>query len=1165
MEVIDDSDEDTLMVVEEETVIELNLNDEEIYSENSSDEEQLPTLITHGKMTIRTANNANENLNEKLRLIKSLEHPALRRERLGRRSTYRNLNITKNKHDEYDKIIRNASEFLSGIFKNSTRLCNMSEENFDETYLDTAKYLANEDNSKNDDFTFGTYSRPDTKVAENKTTCMEDTYHKPLQKDKRKSYLSQAQTQKEGQKCEKLYTIKEASDLKSTDDTDRNEISKRNTMGKENKAKISKLNLNECEDEFAQNELNEDCSRNANMQGSKILFANPDTNQMLHNRSESSFDNFNLNFVDKDGIKMKQKCQKEGILAEHELDTTVISRDSTKETNKTIDEFKSRLETHDSNSDGSLRYLNSKFNDYDFYPDWINACIKNNYEIEICILLASEETPDRDSTKQANETIEDFANYDEKSDASLRYLNFKSKEYDTYSELIDICIKEKYNNEVDIILASEEMSDSVNLRNSRHSECLGRDDYDDAMVWINESIKIDYIDITKYITKIENSLYNDTLHEVITCTNCEINNPLYMDEAAKDKWNEEIEIEDNFLAFEENLFFNKIMEEEYHEIRQIILDSEPYLHCFMLPNYKGDEAMSFHVPNQTNIESDLDIHSGHHEIKLPKKGANSETNLKKDHILLDINKSKKEEVDWMIETDIFEQNNSKTELEMHVSYLKENNEDVSSISLKSIRGRKNEILIGSKDHDIIMDMIYDSTEMEYIDMVNSIKEMKNISYNNFVSNMFLEKTTKKSFNKENSSCMEETPIHDMNDDFRSEYEYFSTETDNLINTLIEEEYFEVEKTINDSENNLVEILLFKCREEELLLLNNRVTGDNLENIVSTDGVYEIVAKHGNSEIKQRNMIDKTKNSDNNNKTASKNNILNDSTTEIMVEQSQINFDKNVNVDAEVKVTINNFKHAQTLDTTSQMPTLIPKDTFPSKIVSISRYMEKEDSFGHFEDDEALEQVPRSISVINEQDMDKKQKDMIINPGTLSTEMEQEKVSLDDRKEVQMEATKIISTTFGENHSHAKVYNQNNLVLETTFKSDKIKENLISKIEENIEVIDLYERRIKSMAQTIINHESDCEENIKNMPSFDWNNGRDKDTKDFQTNVCFPDGIVRDFLLILFLVLLGLVLLDLPYYGGDDPYECGDGGGDGLPRVDSCALDGYRLLASQGFM
>ena len=59
--------------------------------------------------------------------------------------------------------------------------------------------------------------------------------------------------------------------------------------------------------------------------------------------------------------------------------------------------------------------------------------------------------------------------------------------------------------------------------------------------------------------------------------------------------------------------------------------------------------------------------------------------------------------------------------------------------------------------------------------------------------------------------------------------------------------------------------------------------------------------------------------------------------------------------------------------------------------------------------------------------------------------------------------------------------------------------------------------------------------------------------------------MRDFLLILFLVLLGLVLLDLPYYGGDDPYECGDGGGDGLPRVDSCALDGYRLLASQGFM
>merc|ERR1719233_667461 len=123
MEFTEDSDEDdTILIVEEETVIELDLslNEEEKNCEDSSGKEQFPSLVTHGKMTIRAANNVNENLNEKLRLTKSLEHPALRSERLGRRNTYKNLNLCKNKQDEYDKIIRSASEFLSGIFPSST-------------------------------------------------------------------------------------------------------------------------------------------------------------------------------------------------------------------------------------------------------------------------------------------------------------------------------------------------------------------------------------------------------------------------------------------------------------------------------------------------------------------------------------------------------------------------------------------------------------------------------------------------------------------------------------------------------------------------------------------------------------------------------------------------------------------------------------------------------------------------------------------------------------------------------------------------------------------------------------------------------------------------------------------------------------------------------------
>ena len=102
--------------------------------------------ITQGKMTIRTASNANENNNEKLKLIKSVEHPMIRNQRLDRRNTYKNLKITKDKQDEYDKITRNASDFISGIFPNASNLNDNYDNSFDNKYIKTDEMISVNDN-----------------------------------------------------------------------------------------------------------------------------------------------------------------------------------------------------------------------------------------------------------------------------------------------------------------------------------------------------------------------------------------------------------------------------------------------------------------------------------------------------------------------------------------------------------------------------------------------------------------------------------------------------------------------------------------------------------------------------------------------------------------------------------------------------------------------------------------------------------------------------------------------------------------------------------------------------------------------------------------------------------------------------------------------------------
>merc|ERR1719219_1731631 len=114
-------------------------------------------------------------------------------------------------------------------------------------------------------------------------------------------------------------------------------------------------------------------------------------------------------------------------------------------------------------------------------------------------------------------------------------------------------------------------------------------------------------------------------------------------------------------------------------------------------------------------------------------------------------------------------------------------------------------------------------------------------------------------------------------------------------------------------------------------------------------------------------------------------------------------------------------------------------------------------------------------------------------------------------------------------------------------SENARQNLISKIQDNIQVIDLYERRIKCIAQTIIEHESECEKNIKYFPQSNVQKGRNKEKLQSKSrwgqvdNNWFLERIGKDLILFLLLLLLGLVLLyltldpsSLPFHGDDVP-------------------------------
>lgn len=185
-----------ILMVEDETVLEVACEIEEIMSDSSSEDEQCPVVITHAKMTIKSSNNKTANGDKRINKTSVLlDHQNIRNQRLHRRNTYRNLKIRKDKKDEYNEIIRNASNFISDIFPQASVVVNHSEDNFDNKYVsinDTSKLnrISNKNmlgnlnhgiskenlnipvakyNHSADNFTYGTFIKPSTKLAENKS------------------------------------------------------------------------------------------------------------------------------------------------------------------------------------------------------------------------------------------------------------------------------------------------------------------------------------------------------------------------------------------------------------------------------------------------------------------------------------------------------------------------------------------------------------------------------------------------------------------------------------------------------------------------------------------------------------------------------------------------------------------------------------------------------------------------------------------------------------------------------------------------------------------------------------------------------------------------------------------------------------------------------------
>jgi len=609
MEFTEDSDEDTIMVVEEE-----------VCSENSSSEEQFPSLVTHGKMTIRAASNLNENLYEKMRLTKSLEHPALRSERLGRRNTYKNLNLCKNKQDEYDKIIRSASEFLSGIFPNSTAFSKTSEHAFDNKY--TMKLTQDDDvYDKKDNFTFGTFSRSNTKIAEHKSTCEKE---KTQQRTKRENCNSlDYHKEIKGQKKENLYTIEEAVDFKSSDDENINEGHKVNIEYREkrNLAKNPKLNINE--DESEKDHVRQ-CSKISNRKENKMLLNNPEANIILHNSPKS----YHVTADEKS--EATQNLEEKIILVNHES-----GLDNDKNMNSELYEGVSKSSNVEERVEDfgifdmkllydiiELEYMDIMKNieeienrsNYSFpsiiYQDRGETFIIDEYENEIHMILLHEALP---KFENVEERIEDFGIFDMKllyDIIELEYmdimknieeienssnLNFPSMTYQDWSET---CIIDEYKNEIHMILLHEVPPGFDNVEERiEYLENIDNTDHYIDMRLIHENVEMEYMEIMK-----ENSFYETILYNTAS-TVCSKDNSILINGLPQHNENIKVQVEDQFRVSENSKSVIGMIEDDYHGVLQTIMDTDITIYEFLSCRYKEsketkDSTKSYKVLNK---------------------------------------------------------------------------------------------------------------------------------------------------------------------------------------------------------------------------------------------------------------------------------------------------------------------------------------------------------------------------------------------------------------------------------------------------------------------------------------------------------------------------------------------------------------------------------------
>ena len=673
-------------------------------------------------MTIRAANNGNDNLNERLKLIKTLEHPALRTERLGRRNTYKNLNLCKNKQDEYDKIIRSASEFLSGIFPNSTSFSQTSEVPFDSKY--TMKLIQDDDGSdKKDNFTFGTFSRSHTKKAEQKSTCQKEKTEQKTRRERSDSL--QCHNESKGNTKDQLYTIEEAADFKLSDDESINEV---NTMCKENKneAKIYKLNTKEGENE---NTVGMQYRKISDMEESQIMLNNSEGDLILRRSPKSSDDTAD------EKSEAKQKFKEKINLVNYES------------------QFDTELDVDD------------------IHQDLSESHIQDEYEEEVNLILLHEGVSkfyEVEKRKEDLVTIDKTSIYDiieiEYMDILKDIKEIENRSNNNFSPFIhpdqsEACIKDEYEDEIHFILLHEGVSEFDDVKERIIDlDNLNATVYHTDMSLIYDCIEMEYMDTVNENNKIENSLYDNILYNTANTVHTNDNAiiiPGIPHLANNIKIQGEDEIKNTMSTIE-------IIEDEYLRMQQRIMDTDANIYDFLLcrdeelstkkfEDFKADVVIgnsSLALSNakvgrllDSNDNSNKDENSIQSDAKSIMIEYDTNRQSTKDSIIVDESKeenkniyfnediqsmSKKEQIDRPVDSlDILKTRNKVARIEQRDTLSKETTENTDLIDVGGSTGKSKTQYVSMRTEQEWSTReanIYSTNSIETTDFINLTKQ-----------------------------------------------------------------------------------------------------------------------------------------------------------------------------------------------------------------------------------------------------------------------------------------------------------------------------------------------------------------------------------------------------------------------------------------------------------